>query len=148
MRDVSPMKFCIILCQKRRKSERKKGKNTELVSLVNVPRSGNRGDAPLAGFFQCFFLFLLARLATDTCVLKICVLKICVLMPLRFECMKFIINGKADVVNLDNEELYLAGRLYNLEPFASEQYSQGELFVPLSCLQVHCANPSKTDINK
>ena len=40
--------------------------------------------------------------------------------------MKHIIDDKADIVNLNNEELYLAGRLYNLEPFAMEQYNGGE----------------------
>lgn len=42
--------------------------------------------------------------------------------------MKHIIDDKADIVNLNNEELYLAGRLYNLEPFAMEQYNGGESF--------------------
>ena len=41
--------------------------------------------------------------------------------------MKHIIDGGADIVNLNNEELYLAGRLYNLEPFAMEQYNGGKL---------------------
>lgn len=40
--------------------------------------------------------------------------------------MKHIIDDKADIVNLNNEELYLAGRLYNLEPFAMEQYNGGK----------------------
>lgn len=44
----------------------------------------------------------------------------------RYECMKHIIDDRADIVNLNNEELYLAGRLYNLEPFAMEQYNNGE----------------------
>jgi len=41
--------------------------------------------------------------------------------------MKHIIDDRADILNLNNEELYLAGRLYNLEPFAMEQYNGGEL---------------------
>lgn len=41
--------------------------------------------------------------------------------------MKHIIDNEADIVNLNSEELYLAGRLYNLEPFAMEQYDGGEL---------------------
>lgn len=41
--------------------------------------------------------------------------------------MKHIIDGGADIVNLNNEELYLAGRLYNLEPFAMEQYNNGKI---------------------
>lgn len=40
--------------------------------------------------------------------------------------MKYIIDNRADIVNLNNEELYLAGRLYNLEPFAMEQYNGGK----------------------
>ena len=40
--------------------------------------------------------------------------------------MKHIIDDRADIVNLNNEELYLAGRLYNLEPFAKEQYNGGK----------------------
>lgn len=40
--------------------------------------------------------------------------------------MKHIIDDRADIVNLNNEELYLAGRLYNLEPFAMEQYNGGK----------------------
>lgn len=43
--------------------------------------------------------------------------------------MKHIVDDRADIMNLNNEELYLAGRLYNLEPFAMEQYNGGE-FVP------------------
>lgn len=45
---------------------------------------------------------------------------------IRYECMKHIIDDKADIVNLNNEELYLAGRMYNLEPFALEQYNGGK----------------------
>lgn len=44
--------------------------------------------------------------------------------------MKHIIDDKADIVNLNNEELYLAGRLYNLEPFAMEQYNGGKWSSP------------------
>lgn len=40
--------------------------------------------------------------------------------------MKHIIDDKADIVNLNSEELYLAGRMYNLEPFAMEQFNGGE----------------------
>lgn len=40
--------------------------------------------------------------------------------------MKHIIDDKADIVNLNNEELYLAGRMYNLEPFAMEQFNGGK----------------------
>lgn len=47
--------------------------------------------------------------------------------------MKHIIDDRADIVNLNNEELYLAGRLYNLEPFAMEQYNGGKW------LDLHCA---------
>lgn len=43
--------------------------------------------------------------------------------------MKHIVDGKADIVNLNNEELYLAGRLYNLEPFAMEQYNGGKCYI-------------------
>lgn len=43
--------------------------------------------------------------------------------------MKNIIDDRADIVNLNNEELYLAGRLYNLEPFAMEQFNNGEYYV-------------------
>jgi hypothetical protein len=50
----------------------------------------------------------------------------------RYECMKHIIDNEADIVNLNSEELYLAGRLYNLEPFAMEQYDGGELPVRAS----------------
>lgn len=37
--------------------------------------------------------------------------------------MKSIADDQADIVNLNSEELYLAGRLYNLEPFAIEQHN-------------------------
>lgn len=40
--------------------------------------------------------------------------------------MKHIIDERADIMNLNSEELYLAGRLYNLQPFAMEQYDGGE----------------------
>uniref|UniRef100_A0A6G1SFP3 Transferrin n=1 Tax=Aceria tosichella TaxID=561515 RepID=A0A6G1SFP3_9ACAR len=46
----------------------------------------------------------------------------CVRARDKYECMKLIIDNEADIVNLNSEELYLAGRLYNLEPFAMEQY--------------------------
>lgn len=53
--------------------------------------------------------------------------------------MKLIIDQEADMVNLNNEELYLAGRLYNLEPFAMEQYNGGKylLRVAFGSLRTH-----------
>jgi len=37
--------------------------------------------------------------------------------------MRLIDRDEADIVNLDAEDLYLAGRLYNLEPFIVEEYN-------------------------
>jgi hypothetical protein len=37
--------------------------------------------------------------------------------------MKLIDRDEADIVNLDAEDLYLAGRLYGLEPFVVEEYN-------------------------
>lgn len=48
--------------------------------------------------------------------------------------MKHIVDDKADIVNLNNEELYLAGRMYNLEPFAMEQFNGGEYLLLHSLL--------------
>lgn len=42
--------------------------------------------------------------------------------------MKMIFENKADIVNLDAEDLYLAGRIYNLEPFAMEETDGCEYF--------------------
>lgn len=36
--------------------------------------------------------------------------------------MRMVAKDEADIMNADPEELYLAGRLYNLEPFAMEEY--------------------------
>lgn len=36
--------------------------------------------------------------------------------------MRLVAKDEADILNADPEELYLAGRLYNLEPFAMEEY--------------------------
>ena len=69
--------------------------------------------------------------------------------------MKHIIDDRADIVNLNNEELYLAGRLYNLEPFAMEQYDGGKFegvaelasFAAGTCVYV-CANRVPSDSNR
>ncbi|KAG9509900.1 hypothetical protein GZH46_01567, partial [Fragariocoptes setiger] len=45
----------------------------------------------------------------------------CVAARDRYECMRLISDGQVDIANFNNEELYLAGRLYNLEAFAMEQ---------------------------
>ena len=37
--------------------------------------------------------------------------------------MTLIDRDEADIVNLDAEDLYLAGRLYELEPFAMEEHN-------------------------
>ncbi|UXI16294.1 RING finger protein unkempt [Sarcoptes scabiei] len=41
----------------------------------------------------------------------------------RFECMELIEKDEADTVNLMPEDLYLAGRLFNLEPFLTEEFN-------------------------
>ncbi|KAH9415000.1 Mfi2p [Dermatophagoides pteronyssinus] len=41
----------------------------------------------------------------------------------KFECMRLLDRDEADIVNLDAEEIYMAGRLYNLEPFVREEYN-------------------------
>lgn len=41
----------------------------------------------------------------------------------RYECMTLIDKDEADIVNLDAEDLYLGGRLHDLEPFAMEEYN-------------------------
>lgn len=41
----------------------------------------------------------------------------------KFECMRLLDRDEADIVNLDAEELYMAGRIYNLEPFVREEYN-------------------------
>lgn len=35
--------------------------------------------------------------------------------------MRLLAKDEADIMNVNPEELYLAGRLYNLEPFAMEE---------------------------
>ena len=37
--------------------------------------------------------------------------------------MTLIDKDEADIANLDAEDLYLGGRLYDLEPFAMEEYN-------------------------
>lgn len=41
----------------------------------------------------------------------------------KYECMTLIDRGEADIVNLDAEDLYLAGRLFDLEPFLMEEFN-------------------------
>lgn len=37
--------------------------------------------------------------------------------------MSLLDKGEADILNVDPEDLYLAGRLYGLEPFLVEEYN-------------------------
>jgi len=41
--------------------------------------------------------------------------------------MNKIARDQADVMNVDAEDLYLAGRIYNLEPFAMEEQDGSKL---------------------
>lgn len=40
--------------------------------------------------------------------------------------MGLISKDQADLMNVDAEDLYLAGRIYNLEPFAMEELNGSE----------------------
>ena len=42
--------------------------------------------------------------------------------------MSLIDKDEADIANLDAEDLYLGGRLYDLEPFAMEEYNGSTFF--------------------
>ncbi|RWS13584.1 transferrin-like protein [Dinothrombium tinctorium] len=44
----------------------------------------------------------------------------CVKARDKFECMYLISRDEADILNVEPEDLYLAGRLFNLDPFAME----------------------------
>ncbi|CAG2107132.1 unnamed protein product [Medioppia subpectinata] len=41
----------------------------------------------------------------------------------KYDCMQLLERDEADIVNLDAEDLYLAGRLYALEPFIVEEFN-------------------------
>lgn len=45
----------------------------------------------------------------------------------RFGCMGSIARGDADVMNVDPEDLYLAGSIFGLEPFLMEEYDRSRL---------------------
>lgn len=61
-------------------------------------------------------------LETSKCTLeKILKLTLFYKKNIRFECMTLIDKDEADITNLDAEDLYLGGRLYDLEPFAMEE---------------------------
>lgn len=53
----------------------------------------------------------------------------------KFECMSLIDKDEADIANLDAEDLYLGGRLYDLEPFAMEEYN-GNVYLERSAVIV------------
>lgn len=40
--------------------------------------------------------------------------------------MNMISRDQADILNVEPEDLYLAGRIYNLEPFAMEELDGSE----------------------
>ena len=42
--------------------------------------------------------------------------------------MTLIDKDEADIANLDAEDLYLGGRLYDLEPFAVEEYNGSKIY--------------------
>lgn len=44
----------------------------------------------------------------------------------KYECMTLIDRDEADIANLDAEDLYLGGRLFDLEPFLLEEYNGSE----------------------
>lgn len=44
--------------------------------------------------------------------------------------MTLIDKDEADITNLDAEDLYLGGRLYDLEPFAMEEVNGSEFLFP------------------
>jgi melanoma-associated antigen p97 len=46
----------------------------------------------------------------------------CVVAKDRYECLNFVSSNKADVFNVDPSELYIAGKIYNLVPFAMEEF--------------------------
>lgn len=41
----------------------------------------------------------------------------------KYECMSLIDRDEADIANVGAEDLYLGGRLYDLEPFLLEEYN-------------------------
>lgn len=53
----------------------------------------------------------------------------------KFECMTLIDKDEADITNLDAEDLYLGGRLYDLEPFAMEEVN-GNIYLQRSAVIV------------
>ncbi|XP_054160591.1 transferrin-like [Oppia nitens] len=54
----------------------------------------------------------------------------------KYECIRLIDRDEADIVNLDAEDLYLAGRLYGLEPFIVEEFN-GNIYKHRSGVLVH-----------
>lgn len=63
--------------------------------------------------YNCCLMVMIIMIADSPSLVSPC-------PSFRFECMNLISRDQADLINVEPEDLYLAGRIYNLEPFAQE----------------------------
>lgn len=49
--------------------------------------------------------------------------------------MNKIARDEADILNVDAEDLYIAGRIFNLEPFAMEEDAGCKYLQAISCVK-------------
>ncbi|ESO87859.1 hypothetical protein LOTGIDRAFT_234865 [Lottia gigantea] len=65
----------------------------------------------------------------------------------RYECWRYIKNGDADLIRVDDTEIYSAGKLYDLKPVAKETFSSdsnAETFMYKAVVVVKADGPIKS----